>query len=172
MITLARWQVSHLDDGQLYLNFRIRRYLFCGNPKKICTSNSLEQGQQVSLLVTFAEVALLWGPLVPLLLPAVILATCTNLLMCQIGHVHFAVECQTLDMNPTGMSRRYLHGTLGVLLCFQNWFAWTSEMRGRWLLLTTAAVYVSEVLLLGVSYSGANCGANVEMSSFVQVEAD
>ena len=172
MITLAKWQVSHLDDGQLYLNFRIRRYLFCGNPKKICTSNSLEQGQQVSLLVTFAEVALLWGPLVPLLLPAVILATCTNLLMCQIGHVHFAVECQTLDMNPTGMPRRYLHGTLGVFLCFQNWFAWTSEMNGRWLLLITAVVYVSEVLFFSISYSGANCRANVEMSAPLQVEAD
>ena len=172
MLTLVKWQVSHLEDGQLYLNFRIRRYLFCGNAKKICTSNSLEQGQQVSLLVTFAEVALLWGPLVPLLLPAVILATCTNLLMCQIGHVHFLVEHQTLDTNPTGMSRRYLHGTLGVLLCFQNWFAWTSEMNGRWLLLIAAVVYVSEVLFLGISYSGANGGANVEMSAPLQVEAD
>ena len=172
MLTLAKWQVSHLDDGQLYLNFRLRRYLFCGSPKKICTSNSLEQGQQVSLLVTFAEVALLWGPLVPLLLPAVILATCTNLLMCQIGHAHFLVERQTLDTNPTGMSRRYLHGTLGVLLCFQNWFAWTSEMRGRWLLLIAAVVYVSEVIFLGISHSGANDGANVEMSAPLQVEAD
>lgn len=173
MITLVKWQVSHMDDGRLYLKFRIRRYLLFGTPeKKICTSNCLEQGQQASLLVTFAEVALLWGPLVPLLLPAVILATCTNLLMFQIGHVHFAVEHQTHDTNPTGMSRRYLHCTLGVLLCFQNWFAWTSEMNGRWLLLITAVVYVGEVLFFGISYSGANGEANIEMSAPLQVETD
>ena len=95
--------------------------------------------------MTFAEVALLWGPFVPLLLPTVILATGTNMLVCQIGHAHFAVEHKTVDITPIGISRRYLHGTLCVALLFQNWFAWTSDMHGRWLLLIPACIYAIEV---------------------------
>ena len=164
VITLVKWQLSHYHDGQLYL----RKYLLFGNPFW-CTSNSLEQGRQACLLVTFAEVALLWGPFVPLLLPAVILATGTNMLVCQIGHGCFAVEHRTVDITPIGISRRYLHGTLIVALLFQNWFAWTSEMRGKWLLLVTACIYAIEVgasVITGkrASKSRANSVITVEMN--------
>ena len=159
IITLVKWQLSHHQGGQLYM----RRYLLYGDP--ICTSSSLEEGQQASLLVTFAEVALLWGPFVPVLLPAVILATCTNMLTCRIGHGHFAVEHKSVDANPVGMSRRYLHGTLSVALCFQNWFAWTSKMHGRWLLLITSCFFAMEVLALGIRSSNAKWRVMVEMSA-------
>ena len=161
ILTLVKWQLSQRQGGQLYL----RRYLLYGNPSTLCTSNSLEQAQQASLLVTFAEVALLWGPFVPLLLPAVILATSTNMLTCRIGHGHFAVEHKILDAIPIGMSRRYLHGTLCVTLCFQNWFAWTSDMHGRWLLLITACFFAVEVFAVGIKSSKANRVAIVEMSA-------
>ena len=130
---LARWQLSHLDGGKLYI-FRGRR---------ICTSASLEHGSQASLLVTWAEVAVLWGALVPVLLPAVLLATGTNMLMCKVGHGHFGVD--RLDRAAIGISRRYLHGSLCALVCFQNWFAWSSGMHGRWLLLLTALLYALEL---------------------------
>ena len=133
-VPLARWQLSRLDGGKLYI---------LGSGSWICTSASLEHGQQASLLVTWAEVVLLWGALVPVLLPAVLLATGTNMLMCKVGHGHFGVE--RLDRAATGISRRYLHGSLSVLVCFQNWFAWSTGMRGRWLLLLTALIYVLEL---------------------------
>eukprot|EP00438_Fugacium_kawagutii_P012292 Skav221923 [mRNA] locus=scaffold195:73210:78697:+ [translate_table: standard] len=53
IILLLRWQLSYVEDGQLYM---LRGAL--------CTSGSLELGQQASLLVTWAEIALLWGALV------------------------------------------------------------------------------------------------------------
>ena len=133
-VPLARWQLSYLDRGKLYI---------LGSGGWMCTSASLEHGQQASLLVTWAEVALLWGALVPVLLPAVLLATGTNMLMCKVGHGHFGVD--RLDTAATGMSRRYLHGSLCVLVCFQNWFAWSSGMHGRWLLLLTALIYALEL---------------------------
>eukprot|EP00438_Fugacium_kawagutii_P009128 Skav231784 [mRNA] locus=scaffold3283:229206:229622:+ [translate_table: standard] len=110
----------------------------------MCTSRSLELGQQASLLVTWAEVVLLWGALVPVLLPAVLLATAMNLVICKVGHGHFGVAQLAFDKAATGMSRRYLHGSLGTLVCFQNWFAWSSGMNGRWLLLLAAVIYVCE----------------------------
>ena len=133
-VPLARWQLSYLDRGKLYI---------LGSGGWMCTSASLEHGQQASLLVTWAEVALLWGALVPVLLPAVLLATGTNMLMCKVGHGHFGVD--RLDTAATGMSRRYLHGSLCVLVCFQNWFAWSSGMHGRWLLLLIALIYALEL---------------------------
>ena len=131
---LARWQMSYPEGGQLYMLSGL-----------ICTSRSLEPGQQASLLVTWAEVALLWGAFVPVLLPSVLLATGANMLMCKVGHGHFGVEHLARDKAATGMSRRYLHGSLCVLVCFQNWFAWSSGMHGRWLLLLTALIYVLEL---------------------------
>eukprot|EP00438_Fugacium_kawagutii_P008200 Skav229043 [mRNA] locus=scaffold2828:38139:43017:+ [translate_table: standard] len=135
LIRHSGWQLSYLKDGQLYM---LRGAL--------CTSRSLERGQQASLLVTWAEIALLWGALVPVLLPIVLLATGTNMLMCKVGHGHFGVSQVTRDRTAAGMSRRYLHGSLSVLLAFQNWFAWTSGMHGRWLLLITAFLYLLELL--------------------------
>ena len=127
--------MSYREAGQLYM----WRHL-------ICTSRSLEDGQQASLLVTWAEVALLWGALVPVLLPAVLIATGTNMLMCKVGHSHFGVEHLMLDKTSAGMSRRYLHGSLSVLIFFQNWFAWSSGMHGRWLLLLAALIYALELV--------------------------
>ena len=126
--------MSHPEGGQLYMLRGL-----------ICTSRSLEHGQQASLLVTWAEVALLWGAFVPILLPSVLLATGTNMLMCKVGHGHFGVEHVVWDKAATGMSRRYLHGSLCALVCFQNWFAWSSGMHGRWLLLLTALLYALEL---------------------------
>ena len=131
---LARWQMSYPEGGQLYMLRGL-----------ICTSRSLEPGQQASLLVTWAEVALLWGAFVPVLLPSVLLATGANMLMCKVGHGHFGVEHLARDKAATGMSRRYLHGSLCVLVCFQNWFAWSSGMHGRWLLLLIALIYALEL---------------------------
>lgn len=132
-----RWKLSYLKDGQLYM---------CRESWIFCTSGSLECGQQASLLVTWAEIALLWGALVPVLLPVVLLATGTNMLLCKVGHSHFGVAQRTHDRTAAGMSRRYLHGSLSALLAFQNWFAWTSGMHGRWLLVLTAFLYLFELL--------------------------
>ena len=120
-IALAKWlvseRVSEGQDDRLFLRWRICK-------KRICTSNSLEHGQQVSLLVTFAEMALFWGAFVPLLVPAVLLAAGSNMVICKISHAHFKVTPLTIDKNAPGIARRYLHGTVCILLCFQNWFAW------------------------------------------------
>ena len=140
-LTLAKWLLSEKDreadtgDTKLLLRWRI-----CN--RRICSSKSLEHGQQASLLATFAEMALLWGAFVPLLVPAVLLATGSNMVMCRIGHAHYEVSPTNLDKDATGIARRYLHGTICILLFFQNWFAWSSEMHGRWLLLGTAVLYL------------------------------
>ena len=140
-LTLAKWLLSETvrdadtGDTKLFLRWRI------GN-RMICSSNSLEHGQQTSLLATFAEMALLWGAFVPLLVPAVLLAAGSNMIMCKIGHAHYEVSPMNLDKDATGIARRYLHGTICILLFFQNWFAWSSEMHGRWLLLGTAVLYL------------------------------
>ena len=137
-IALAKWlvseRVSEGQDDRLFLRWRICK-------KRICTSNSLEHGQQVSLLVTFAEMGLFWGAFVPLLVPAVLLAAGSNMVICKIGHAHFKVTPLTMDKNAPGIARRYLHGTIFILLCFQNWFALSSGMRSSWLLLATAGLY-------------------------------
>ena len=140
-LTLATWLLSEkvceadTGDTKLFLRWRI-----CN--RRICSSKSLEHGLQASLLATFAEMALLWGAFVPLLVPAVLLATGSNMVMCKIGHAHYEVSPMNLDKDATGIARRYLHGTICILLFFQNWFAWSSEMHGRWLLLGTAVLYL------------------------------
>ena len=120
---LKRFVKVDAGDTKLFLRWRI-----CN--RMICSSNSLEHGQQTSLLATFAEMALLWGAFVPLLVPAVLLATGSNMVMCKIGHAHYEVSPMNLDKDATGIARRYLHGTVCILLFFQNWFAWSSEMHG------------------------------------------
>ena len=146
-LTLAKWLLSEkvcdadTGDTKLFLRWRI------GN-RRICSSNSLEHGQQTSLLATFAEMALLWGAFVPLLVPAVLLATGSNMVMCKIGHAHYEVSPMNVDKDATGIARRYLHGTICILLFFQNWFALSSEMHGWWLLLGTAVLYLLYLLYM------------------------
>ncbi|CAK8990647.1 unnamed protein product [Durusdinium trenchii] len=62
----------------------------------ICTSRGLDRARQGSLLVTLAELALLWGAFVPLLLPAVLLATTTNLMVFRLGQSHFKAKVPEL----------------------------------------------------------------------------
>ena len=154
-LTLAKWLVSEkvsVGGTKLFLRWRICR-------RRICTSTSLEHGQQASLLATFAEMALLWGAFVPLLVPAVLLATGSNMVMCKIGHAHYEVSPLNLDKDATGIARRYLHGTISILLFFQNWFAWSSGMQGKWLLLGTAALYL---LYMSLSIPSRNRPSNDE----------
>ena len=60
VFALVKWQISKYEDGQLYISCSplASRWRICSRFKewKICTSKSLEHGQQASLLVTFAEV--------------------------------------------------------------------------------------------------------------------
>ena len=60
VFTLVTWQISKYEDGQLYISCSpfASRWRICSRFKewRICTSKSLEHGQQASLLVTFAEV--------------------------------------------------------------------------------------------------------------------
>ena len=90
--TLAKWLLSEKvregDTGNAVKLFL--RWSICN--RRICSSNSLEHGQQVSLLATFAEMALLWGAFVPVLVPAVLLAIGSNMVMCKIGHAHYKVS--------------------------------------------------------------------------------
>ena len=157
-LTLATWLVSEkvsVGGTKLFLRWRICR-------RRICTSKSLEHGQQASLLATFAEMALLWGAFVPLLVPAVLLATGSNMVMCKIGHAHYDVSPLNLDKDATGIARRYLHGTISILLCFQNWFAWSSGMQGKWLLLGTAALYLLYLLYMSLVIPSRNRPSNDE----------
>ena len=125
-IALAKWlvseRVSEGQDDRLFLRWRICK-------KRICTSNSLEHGQQVSLLVTFAEMGLFWGAFVPLLVPAVLLAAGSNMVICKIGHAHFKVDAFDHGQERTWHSTKVLtwhhfyFALLSELVCFVIWNA-------------------------------------------------
>ena len=141
-LTLAKWLMSEkvrdadTGDTKLFLRWRI------GN-RMICSSNSLGAWTADKFV---GQPLLKWHFFgVPLCLcwyQQWLLATGSNMIMCKIGHAHYEVSPMNLDKDATGIARRYLHGTICILLFFQNWFAWTSEMHGWWLLLGTAVLYL------------------------------
>ncbi|CAK9026243.1 unnamed protein product [Durusdinium trenchii] len=115
VIVLFLWKLSTEVNGELHVFplafLGIRRW-------RICTSKRLDRGSQASLLVTLAEVVIVWSPLVPLLLPAAGMAASTNLLLVQLGRRHFHAVVPSLDGETASMSRKYLQASVGILLIF------------------------------------------------------
>ena len=131
VITVLLWKLSFKEDGSLYLT----PLRFLGVRWKMCTSRNLDRAQQATFLVTLAEVLLIWAPLIPLLLPAAALAVTLNLRVFRVGQRVFGADVPELEEGETAsMSRKYMMASVAVLLIFQNWFAWTSEKSGMWLL--------------------------------------
>ena len=83
--TLVTFMASQKDDakGELYIEVKGKRVRTCG---------SLELQNQYALLVTLVEMGLLWGALVPLLLPLVWISVATNLLVFRAGVFHFGAR--------------------------------------------------------------------------------
>ena len=131
VITVVLWKLSAKEDGSLYLT----PLRFLGVRWKMCTSRNLDRAQQATFLVTLAEVLLIWAPLIPLLLPAAALAVTLNLRVFRVGQHVFGADVPELEEGETAsMSRKYMMASVVVLFLFQNWFAWTSEKSGMWLL--------------------------------------
>lgn len=167
VIVLVLWKLSKEIEGQLWLfplaYFGIRSV-------KFRTSNSLDRAQQASLLVTLAEVLLLWSPLVPLLIPAVFMATWSNLIVFRMAKWKFNAKVPDLEDGETAsMSRKYMHFSLGVLLIFQIWFALTSRMCGTSFVILAAVVYVcdsfslTEHMARGMKFRGSEWDDGVQM---------
>ncbi|CAK9109341.1 unnamed protein product [Durusdinium trenchii] len=148
VLVLWLWKRSAQIDGQLH----ICPLAFLGIKCQIRTSRSLDRAQQATLLVTLAEVAIIWSPLVPLLLPAAAMAAATNLLLFHLGPREFRATVPSLEAGETAsMSRKYMQASVSMLLIFQMWFALTSGLCGTSLLALAAVVFLSDTLL-GLSW--------------------
>ncbi|CAK9026241.1 Putative leucine-rich repeat receptor-like protein kinase, partial [Durusdinium trenchii] len=144
VITLLLWKWSKEVNGELHVF-----PLACLGLKrwKLVASRSLDRAQQASFLVTLAEVMIIWSPLVPLLLPVACLAAMTNLLSFRIGPREFRAVLPTLEAGETAsMSKKYIRASIGILLIFQMWFAFTSGLCGTSLIVLAAVVFLCEVL--------------------------
>ena len=159
VITVALWKLSVKEDGSLY--FAPLRFL--GVRWKMCTSRNLDRAQQATFLVTSAEVLMIWAPLIPLLLPAAALAVLLNLRVFRVGQNVFGADVPELEEGETAsMSRKYMMASVVVLLLFQNWFAWTSEMSGMWLLSLASCLAVG--LMSSMASTAGSAGAAEEES--------
>ena len=159
VITVVLWKLSVKEGGSLYL----APLRFLGVRWKICTSRNLDRAQQATFLVTLAEVLLIWAPLIPLLLPAAALAVTLNLHVFRVGQRVFGADAPELEEGETAsMSRKYMMASVVVLLLFQNWFAWTSEKSGMWLLSLASCLAVG---LMGSSASTAGSAGAPEEAS-------
>ena len=159
VITVVLWKLSFKEDGSLYFT----PLQFLGVRWKMCTSRSLDRAEQATFLVTLAEVLLIWAPLIPLLLPAAALAVTLNLRVFRVGQNVFGADVPELEEGETAsMSRKYMMASVVVLLLFQNWFAWTSEMSGMWLLSLASCLAVG---LMGSMASTAGIAGAAEEES-------
>ena len=164
VITVVLWKLSVKEDGSLY--FTPLRFL--GVRWKMCTSRNLDRAQQATFLVTLAEVLLIWAPLIPLLLPTTALAVVLNLRVFRVGQRVFGAEVPKLEEGETAsMSRKYMMASVVVLLIFQNWFVWTSEKSGRWLLSLASCLAVGLMGSMASTFgsSGATEEESVELAT-------
>jgi len=116
--TLIQWLASQKDDetGELYIKVRVRARTRTLVEKRIRTSGSLEMKNQYILLVTLVEMGVLWGALVPLLLPMVWSALATNLIVFRVGVFHFGAR-PPRDSGAS-LSRTYLRISAAALAAF------------------------------------------------------
>ncbi|CAK9018032.1 unnamed protein product [Durusdinium trenchii] len=169
VLTLLQWKLSKQVNGELHFS----PLAFLGLHWEICTSKSLDRAQQATFLVTLAEVVLLWSPFVPLLLPAVSMAVMTNLLMFQIGASEFHANVPILEQGETAsMSRKYMQLSVGILLLFQMWFAFTSQMRGTSLLVVTALIFLGEAAGLTQHFRSRSSPELVREEGIEMIERD
>ena len=159
VITVVLWKLSVNEDGSLY--FSPLRFL--GVRWRMCTSRNLDRAEQATFLVTLAEVLMIWAPLIPLLLPAASLAVLLNLRVFRVGQRVFGADVPELEEGETAsMSRKYMMASVVVLLLFQNWFAWTSQMSGMWLLSLASCLAVG--LMGSMATTAGSPGATEEES--------
>jgi hypothetical protein len=105
------------------------------------TSGSLMPMQQHAFLVTLMEMAM-WGVLMPLLALFACVAIATNLFVFQVGIQCGVVLPSDRPNREAGLSSSYLRFTLIVLTAYQLWFAFETQMHGRWLLASNAMLLI------------------------------
>ncbi|CAK9113896.1 unnamed protein product [Durusdinium trenchii] len=102
------------------------------------TTGSLVPLQQLSLLTTHMEMLIVWAPLVPFLGFAILAAALANLFMFDAGLWSFQVTLPTDEMNRgAAISTSYLRFALVVGSFFQLWYAFGTQLFGRYALLAS-----------------------------------
>ncbi|CAK9026407.1 unnamed protein product [Durusdinium trenchii] len=98
------------------------------------TMNSMPQHVQ---LTTWLEIAVIWGPLVPLLSIALLAAVATNFLLVQFALSHVGLSTDANDTNDlkASVSYTYLHIAVITSGAMQIWYVLSTKMLGGFLLL-------------------------------------
>lgn len=132
LILWLQWQVSRLEHQDNLQRGRHLRLLGIG-PK---TSGFLAPLQQMSWLTTQLELLAFWTPFIPLLSLGILSAGIANLLMFDLGIWGFGVTLPSDSVNKgAAVSGSYLRFALGAGCCFQLWYAFSTRMYGRYVLL-------------------------------------
>lgn len=128
IITMSQWRAStHDENGQLRLRVFGFRTDGCQDPHK-----------QLAFLVTLGEMGLLWGALIPPLVPLVALAVISNRVTLVAGAVQFGAN-PPVD-HAASLSKTYLNISIGTLVAFIVWFSQETEMHGQTLILAVAVI--------------------------------
>lgn len=155
LVSILMWRVSERTSAG--------RLQFRGFP----TDGSLNTDEQHAMLVTLGEMALLWGPLIPLVLPLVSMALSTNLLTFNIAVTRFQVVPHHSDTSRISLA--YLRFTLGVCILFMVWFASETGMHGRSLVLCFAAALAVRA---GYRIAGPSADGDLDTGTWAEAPGD
>lgn len=110
------------------------------SPGVIPSVGSTAPSAQFSQLVTWGELTIIWGPLVPAIYPALLLALALNCITYEIKRRHFGVDvrnepgtCGRGD-EPPSLSKLFLKMSVAIGWGFSVWFAHDAGMFAFWLL--------------------------------------
>merc|ERR1712023_264714 len=98
----------------------------------------------MALLVTLGEMGLLWGPLIPALLPLTLFAVFSNFVLYRVGVCWHGAHVTPND--DARLSRVYHYVSLGCFCIFASWYCWETDMHGSRLMLCFTAALSCYVL--------------------------
>ncbi|CAE7239942.1 EMS1 [Symbiodinium sp. KB8] len=144
LVLILVWQASKLEDDWP-LDEGGRQLRLLGRK----TTGSLASMQQHAYFTTLLEIAIIWGPLVPLVSLGVAAAFLSSVMLLEMG-LGFGIRLPTDAANrEAGLSRSFLQLAVATSCFLQCWHAFGITMAGRTMLLLSTAV-TGAVITLGL----------------------